>query len=140
MKIRKMTRADLPALARMNAEIFKGTDRRQALVALRHSFEGRVDGACLVAKEDGKPTGAVFGEKKTTFYKNAAYISSFFVSKGARGKGTGKALFAACLAAMKKKGIQSLSITVETRNRRAFSFYKKSGFKPFRSLLLLRRF
>lgn len=140
MLIRKMKRPDLPILAKMNSEIFRDTDKKQAFVALRHSFNGGIGSACLVAEENGKIAGAIFVEKKTTFYRNAAYISSFFLAKNARGKGLGKTLFSACLAAMKKRGITSVSITVEEKNKKALSLYRKAGFKPFRSLLLLRRF
>ncbi len=140
MKIRKMLRADLPELAKLNVEIFKDTDQKQALVSLAYSFSGKVPGACLVAEDSGKFIGAIFAEKKTTFHRDAAYISSFFVAQSARRKGVGKALFSACLLAMKKKGMKSISITVEQRNKKALSLYKQAGFKYFRSLLLLRRF
>ena len=139
MKIRKMKSADLPALARMNFKLFHDITAKQALLVFRHSLSKRVDGACLVAEEGGKLAGAIFCEKKLTQYANSAYIAAFFISKEHQGKGTGKALFSTCLSAMKKKGITNASITVSEKNKRAFSMYKKAGFKPFR-LLLLRRF
>jgi len=139
MKIRKMSRADLPALARLNFALFHDITVKQALLVFRHSLSKRVDGACLVAEDKGKPIGAIFCEKKLTQYANSAYIAAFFVSKEHQGKGIGKQLFSACLSAMKKKGITNASITVSEKNKRALSMYKKAGFKPFR-LLLLRRF
>ncbi len=139
MKIRKMSRADLPALAKLNAKIFHDITAKQALRVFRHSFSKRVDGACLVAEEDGKLAGAIFCQKKLTQYAHSAYIAAFFVSKRQQSKGMGKALMAACLAAMKKKGITNVSLTVSEKNKRARLMYKKAGFKPFR-LMLLRRF
>ena len=139
MKIRKIKRADLPVLARICKQVFPELEARQIGVALAHSFANRVDGACLVAEESGEPIGAVFGNKKITQYRNSAYIEVVFVSKEYRSQGVGKALMAASLAAMKKKGISNVSITVDGENSRALSIYKKAGFKPFR-LLLLRRF
>ena len=139
MLIRKMSRADLPLLAKLNAKIFRDISVKQALLVFKHSFSKRVDGACLVAVEDGNLAGAIFCEKKLTQYANSAYITAFFVSKEQQGKGVGKALMAACLSAMKKKRITNVSITVSEKNKRALTLYKKAGFKPFR-LMLLRRF
>jgi ribosomal protein S18 acetylase RimI-like enzyme len=139
MKIRKTRRADLPALARLNAKLFRDISVKQALLVFQHSLSKRVDGACLVAEDNGKCEGAIFCEKKLTQYPNSAYITAFFVSKWQQGKGVGKALFSACLSAMKKKGITNASLTVSGKNRRALTLYKKAGFKPFR-LMLLRRF
>lgn len=139
MLIRKMSRSDLPALARMNVEIFKDTSLRQALVALKHSFAHRAKSGCLVAEEGGKLVGAIFAEDITTFYSHAATIRSFFVAKSQRGKGAGKALFAACMDGLEKSGTTNVSLHVDPKNKKALSIYKKAGFKPFR-LLLLRRF
>ena len=139
MLIRKMKSSDLPALAKMNAQIFGDTSSARALMVFQLSFKSRVNGGCLVAEEDGKPIGAIFGEKITTFYPHAATIRSFFVAKGQRGKGVGKALFSLCMAGMKKSGITNVSLHVDAKNKKALSVYKKAGFKPFR-LLLLRRF
>jgi len=139
MKIRKMARADLPALARMNFTLFRDISIKQALRVFKHSLSNRVDGACLVAEEGEAPVGAIFCEKRLTQYANSAYIAAFFVSKEQQGRGVGKALFSACLSAMKKKGITNASLTVSEKNKRARSLYKKAGFKPFR-LMLLRRF
>jgi ribosomal protein S18 acetylase RimI-like enzyme len=139
MKIRTIRRADLPALARLNARIFRDISAKQALLVFRHSFSGRVDGACLVAVEGSELVGAIFCEKKLTQYPNSAYITAFFISKKQQGKGIGKALMGASLQAMKKRGITNVSLTVSSRNRRAHALYRQAGFKPFR-LMLLRRF
>ena len=139
MLIRKMKSADLPLLAKMNAQIFGDTSSARALIVFQLSFKSRVNGGCLVAEEDGKPIGAIFGEKITTFYPHAATIRSFFVAKNQRGKGVGKALFSSCMAGIKKSGITNVSLHVDAKNKKALSVYKKAGFKPFR-LLFLRRF
>jgi GNAT superfamily N-acetyltransferase len=139
MEIRKIRRADLPALARICKQVFPELEARQVGIALAHSFASRIDGACLLAEENGTPIGAVFGNKKVTQYRDSAYVEVIFVLEGHSGKGIGSALMAACLAAMKRKGISNVSITVDEGNKKALSIYKKAGFRPFR-LLLLRRF
>lgn len=139
MRIRRMRRADLPALARMNCKIYPKDSLRQTKIAFCYSLKNQVPGACLVAEEDGKPLGAIFAEKKLTFSPRAAYIKAFFVAEGHRDKGVGTKLFSACMAAMKKNKVKSVSLTVDKKNKKAFSLYRQAGFKPFR-LLLLRRF
>ncbi|MCX6772116.1 MAG: GNAT family N-acetyltransferase [Candidatus Micrarchaeota archaeon] len=139
MKIRKMTRADLPALAEMNADAFRDITAKQAMSFLLGTYAHKVDGACLVAEEKGQLVGAIFGNRKITYVSKTAEIPSLFISKRFQGKGIGKALLKACLSAMKKKGIQSVSLTVRSNDRRAQNLYAKAGFKPFR-LMLLRRF
>jgi len=139
MKIRKMKRADLPLLAKMNADAFRDITAKQAMSFLLGTYAHKVDGACLVAEEKGQIVGAIFGNRKITSIPNTAEIPSLFISKQFQGKGMGKALMAACLAAMKKKGIQSVSLTVRANDKRAQNLYAKAGFKPFR-LMLLRRF
>ena len=139
MKIRKMTRADLPKLARMTSSIFKEPCPNHVLLWLSESFKKRIDGACLVAEDKGKPVGAIFGEIMLTTQPGTARVREFFVARGYRGKGIGKELMARCLEAMKNKGMKSASLLVREKNARALKLYQKAGFKKFR-LMLLRRF
>lgn len=139
MLIRKTRAGDLPACSRMASKIFKEPYPKRVLAWLTDAFKSRVDGACLVAEDNGKIAGAIFGNKILTTRPKTARISEFFVAGSCRGKGAGKALFSACISAMKKKGMKSVSLFVHGKNRRALSLYKKSGFKPFR-LMLLREF
>jgi len=139
MLIRKMSRADLPALARMVVKIFREPYLKRVLLRLKDSFKKRVDGACLVAEDEGNISGAIICEKLLTTRPGTATVRDLFVEGKYRGKGIGNEMMAASLAAMKKKGITSVSLTVNEKNKRARSLYKKAGFKPFR-LMLLRRF
>ena len=92
-----------------------------------------------MAEYNGKPIGAIFGNHILTTRPGTGRITEFFVASGHRGKGAGKALFTACVSAMKKRGIKTVSLMVREKNKRALLLYKKAGFKPFR-LMLLRRF
>ena len=139
MRIRKMKRTDLPALAEMETRIFHESYPKLVLLSLEDSFKQRIAGACLVAEEGGKPVGAIFGEKISTTHPNTASIREFFVASGHRNKGIGKELMASCLAAMESQGLNNVSLFVRAKNARALKLYKEFGFKPFR-LMLLRRF
>jgi ribosomal-protein-alanine N-acetyltransferase len=139
MRIRKMRREDLPALAKMAVRVFREPYPKLVLSWLKASFKNRVDGACLVAEDKGKIVGAIFGEKIPTTRPNTATIREFFVAEGYRGKGIGKKLMAACLSAMKRKEMRNASLFVREGNMRALGIYRKFGFKKFR-LVLLRRF
>ena len=139
MKIRKMSRSDLPAIAKIIVKVFREPCPKRVLPWLKESFKNRIDGACLLAEDRGNAAGAVFCEKLLTTRPGTATVREFFVASGYRGKGVGKALMAECLKAMKKKGITSVSLTVSEKNKKALSLYRQAGFKPFR-LMLLRRF
>lgn len=134
-----MRAGDLPALSRMASKIFQEPYPKMVLAWLTDSFKSRVEGACLVAEDNGKMAGAIFGNKLLTTRPGTARITEFFVAGDYRGKGAGKALFSSCMSAMKKNGMKSVSLLVREKNKRALSLYKKAGFKPFR-LMLLRRF
>ena len=139
MKIRKITSSDLPALAKMVVKVFREPYQMRILPWLKESFKNRIDGACLMAEEDGSIAGAIFCEKILSSRSGAATVREFFVASGYRGRGSGRALLAASLAPMKKKGMKNVSLLVREKNARALTLYKKAGFQPFR-LMLLRRF
>ena len=135
VKIRRIQRKDLRKLARLNAKIF-GDKEKQVLTAFSFFLDNGIPGASLVAEEKGKPIGAVFGIKLITFVPNAARIQSLFVSKKWRNRGIGKQLIKRCVAAMKKRGMKSISLTVDRKNKIANRLYKGLGFKYYRTMLI----
>ena len=138
MRIRKITSADLPLLAKTNAKIFE-CKPALSLAAFKHSLSMGVPGASLMAEEDGKFAGAIFAEWKITFMPKTAFISSLFIAEGFRGKGLGTVLLKRSLAALRARGCKSVSLTVDGEKCPAFKLYSKMGFKKFR-LLMLREF
>ena len=92
IKIRKITKEDLEALSRLNAEIFKDTSQKQALEVFRLSLKKGIPDACLLAQENRNIIGAVFAEEKTTFHKNSAHIKSIFVKVEWQRKKIGKSI------------------------------------------------
>jgi ribosomal protein S18 acetylase RimI-like enzyme len=134
IKIRRIRGDDLKKLAELNAETFKDTSEKQALFVFKNSYEKGIKQACLLAQENGEIIGAVFVEEKLTFYSKAAHIKSIFVKKGWQRRGIGKRLMENCLEVLKKKGINTVSLSVDIENKSAISLYKKYGFEPFRML------
>jgi ribosomal protein S18 acetylase RimI-like enzyme len=137
MEIRKVTKADLPLLAKANAKIF-GSLPALSLAAFKHSLSMGVPGASLMAEENGKFAGAIFAEKKITFLPKTASISSLFISEGFRGRGLGTMLLKRSLSALRSRGYKSVSLTVDGEKCPAYHLYSKMGFKKFK-LLMLRR-
>jgi ribosomal protein S18 acetylase RimI-like enzyme len=135
MKIRKIQGKDLRELARLNAKMLRKSEKR-AFFTFKFFMDHGVPGASLVAEENGKPIGAVFGTRVTTFILNAARIENLFIAKAWRGKGIGTQLIERCIAAMKKRGMKSISLLVDRKNRIAKGLYKKLGFKYYRTMLI----
>ncbi|MFH0835534.1 MAG: GNAT family N-acetyltransferase [Candidatus Micrarchaeota archaeon] len=136
MKIRLAKNTDLNAIAKLNATVFPQTPLKQSVTVFRKAFKNRIATACFVAEENSKLVGAVIAEKKISFTPNTSYITSFFVAKKHQRKGIGTALMKKCLAALKKKRINSVSLTVYTNNDKAKRLYEKNGFKLFRFVYL----
>ena len=139
MKIRKITSADLPLLAKANAKIFGYGASAQSLKAFKHSLLMGVQGASLIAEEEGAFVGAVFAEKKITFVPKSAVISAIFIAEGFRGKGVGTILLSRSLSVLRARGYKTVSLTVNDEKCPAFRMYSKLGFKKYK-LLMLRRF
>jgi ribosomal protein S18 acetylase RimI-like enzyme len=135
MKIRTMQRKDLKELSKLYAKTL-GKSEKRAFFAFKFFMDNGILGALLVAEEKGKPIGAVFGVKEKTFTPNAAKIQSLFIAKEWRGRGIGKQLMERCVAAMKKRGMKSISLLVDRKNRIAKRIYKKLGFKYYRTMLI----
>ena len=132
IKIRKIAKEDLESLAELNAMLFKDTTKKHALWVFNHSLENGIQEACLVAVENGELIGAVFAEEKLTFYPNSANIKSIFVKEELQGKKIGETLIEKCLDALKKAGMNNVTLSVDPKNEAAISLYEKFGFEVSR--------
>ncbi len=59
-------------------------------------------------------------------------IIASFVAEGQQGKGIGKHLFAATLAAAKAAGVQAIDATIRTYNTPGLAYYRGLGFVDYR--------
>jgi len=94
-------------------------------------------GAIFVAEDDAGAVGwAVVHETEDDIYvieaeRRIAYIAELFVVERARGKGTGRALIAACEDWAKRHGIAVMLIGVLPGNARARAIYETAGYDAY---------
>lgn len=139
MRIRNARKSDLKSLAKMDARIFpETTQESETIKVFGHCLANTAPGACLVAEENGDIVGAIIAAKKLTHTANAAEVRTLMVGEKFRGRGLGKILFRKSMAALKKNGIMTVSLTVDPKNKKAYALYRKEGFRLFRHLLLKR--
>jgi GNAT superfamily N-acetyltransferase len=94
-------------------------------------------GATLLARDaSGNWLGVVTVERETGREKrqHIAWVLRMYVPTGNAGRGTGRALLRAAIAAARQlPGIDKLNLTVAAHNVRAVSLYESEGFRTFAS-------
>jgi GNAT superfamily N-acetyltransferase len=94
-------------------------------------------GAVLVYEGDGVLVGwaVVYRDENDIYVRSEerafALISELFVVEGARGRGIGKALIAACEDWARAHGMNVVMISVLRNNRRAEGIYRAAGFETY---------
>jgi diamine N-acetyltransferase len=104
--------------------------RKQALLNKAEKGEMRVDLA--VDEESGNKVGyciSSIDDEKT------GEIESIYVAEQFRRQGTGNELILKALAWMDQKGAEKKTVAVGAGNEEAFSFYRKYGFLPRKTIL-----
>jgi len=133
VRIRPITKKDISKLARLEQKTFRDASLGTVRAMLEDAFSKTIPGASLMAEDSkGNVMGGIFVEKKITWMPKCAYIVSFFVDEKWRGKRVGAALMNGCVSALKKNGIQNITVQVSPTNNRAIEIYEKYGFKLFR--------
>ena len=99
----------------------------------------REDSVFLIAWANGKPVGMAYAwiVKSFLFFKEEkyGYIGEVWVEEGFRRKGIGRKLVEKIIEWFKSKGIKWIRTDVLSKNKRAFKFYEKLGFKEFQKEL-----
>ena len=60
----------------------------------------------------------------------ACELMRIYVDPVAQGRGLGRALLREAAGAARRRGVSSLSVAVDRRNRRAQAWYRRQGFRP----------
>jgi GNAT superfamily N-acetyltransferase len=135
--IRPATEADLPTIARLIRALAEYERLAHEVVlsegVLRdHLFGPRPFAEVLIAEGDGVAVGfALFFHNYSTFLaKPGIYLEDLFVVPEYRGRGHGKALFAALAGLAVSRGCGRLEWAVLDWNEPAIGFYKSLGAKP----------
>ncbi len=128
---------DAAAWIRLHAEGFRREFHFESWSPGRIRAELRMPGAvALVAEERAAPVGIVLAQDRG---ERAATIQSLLVARSSRGRGIGRALLRAALAAMGRRGRRRTSLGVETGNAAAIGLYSSEGFRPAREDVTLWR-
>jgi len=124
MTIRTMAMDDYPAVYALWASLpgiglHEGEDSREGMAY----YLRRNPASCFVAEEEGALIGAVLCGNDG----RRGYINHLAVAAEHQGKGLGRALVNACLAAMRKEGIQRCCFVVYRSNNAGNAFWDAIG-------------
>jgi GNAT superfamily N-acetyltransferase len=137
VRIREATRADLPGLVAMYAELSLDEPREDP--AALHRYEAAFDAIAalaghhvLVAEEDGTLLGSatVIVEPNLTYKATPfALIENVVVTEAARGRGVGAAIITAAVEIAREAGCYKVTLTSNKRRGDAHRFYERLGFQ-----------
>lgn len=82
------------------------------------------DDVLLVARKAGKPVGMCM----TLVLRNWAFCVGLFVEKEFRGVGLGKKLLDKAIRILKRNGVESILLLVDTKNEAGIRFYEREKF------------
>jgi len=144
MHIRAAGLDDVPALARLNAEVHglhvAGAPERYRAPSTKeveHWFRGVLaadDSATLIGEIDGEPMGYVIVRRSQVTpnvflaERHFAYVDQLCVTAGARGHGHGRALMEAAEAQAREWGLATILLDVNGFNEGATRFYQALGY------------
>jgi GNAT superfamily N-acetyltransferase len=132
--IREATRADVPAILALIKELADYEKLSHIVEATEESlsevlFGERPVAEALIAFHEGEPAGyAIFFHSVSTFLGRAGiYLEDLYVRPHLRGKGIGKALFAAVARIARDRNSGRLEWQVLRWNSTAIDFYDAHG-------------
>jgi len=126
MKIRNATKKDKKAISELYYELHpieeKENKEKGLLVPIEKS---RIKPVILVAEENKKVVGFIWGHFIQYGFFKYGTIDEFFVKKDFRGKGIGGKLIDEILKKLQKMNIKMVLIGTEKENKEAIRLYKK---------------
>ena len=121
MRIRKATKKDLPACAKMSripefTYLYRVSDKK-AVAYLKEYVD---EGFMLVAEEKGRVMGFMIAEPMLGSF---SFVDVIVVAAEMRGKGIGKKLFQETCKLLKKEGVRGLYLVAPKFNKKTLQFY-----------------
>ncbi len=109
-------------------------EKKKWLKEVRKAFKDKTN-KIFVAEDSGRLKGYIWANTYILDYlkpkKKAGYICEFFLEKDVRGKGVSAKLMKKALEWFKKQGVEFVTLSVFSKNKRAVKAYKKLGFEEF---------
>jgi len=121
IRIRKMTEADLPEVAKADAASFDPL-WQNPLETLRRAFSQSL--IATVAEDDNRVTGY----QLTTGGGGRAHLARLAVHPAVQGRGTGKALLTDLFTRLTRESISRLTVNTQSDNAGSLNLYQKMGF------------
>jgi ribosomal protein S18 acetylase RimI-like enzyme len=91
-----------------------------------------VDGAVLLAEEDGRPVGLLDASAPSP---GRWHVETVYVRPATRRRGVARALVQACAEAAADRGVRHVSLEVLSENTTAQTVWRRLGFEPIELLL-----
>jgi len=140
--VRKATRDDAPAVARMAIALFalhvgwdpqRFTQVATADGAARYYGERAADGRVIVAEADGVVVGFAYFEYEERDYvnllSNVVWLHDIYVEDSQRGSGAGSALLRAVKDEAKSLAADKVLLTVAAKNATGQKLFTRNGFR-----------
>ena len=146
VRVRRATRADLPALGRLGAHLMRvhyEFDRRRFVAPSGNPEAGYAhflgtqidvdDATVLVAERDGAVVGYVYAGIEPFSWKElreaAGFVHDIVVDEPARRAGVARALLDAAIAWVRERGVGSVMLWTAAPNEGAQQLFDRLGFR-----------
>jgi ribosomal protein S18 acetylase RimI-like enzyme len=146
VRIRSAQRADLAAAARLGAKLARAhhewdPERFFIVESMEEGYAWWLGkelsnrrAAILVAERRGKVIGYAYGRIEPRDWNSlrdeCGVTVDLILDDGARGRGVGRLLHEALLAALREKGAARVVLQVAAKNRAGQRFFRAMGFRP----------
>ena len=121
IRLRQMTEADLPEVARVDHEAFDPL-WRNSLETLRRAFSQSLL-ATVAETESG-----IIGYQLSTGGSHRAHLARLAVSPSMQGRGIGQTLVSDLFTALVNNGVYKLSVNTQSNNQTSLRLYQRMGF------------
>jgi len=127
MTIRKAQAKDKKAISDLYYQLYPRHKGPKKLIPIE-KFQAK--SLLFVAEKNNKVVGFIWGTFINYGISRYGYIDELFVKQEFRGKEIGSSLIKRILEEFKKLKAWSLFVSIEKRDKKVLSFYRKLGFKP----------
>lgn len=105
-------------------------DPKAIRLGLRELLKTRSAGRAFLVVKDAKPVGytILVYSFDLEFGGSVAFVTDLFLKRACRGRGIGREIMRQVEDFCRERGIKTIELQAERRNRAALSFYRRLGF------------